>query len=425
MTILLTIFYFLLFLGGLVNNRIFAIALPIFTFVFPKQLTTLAFGDANLSTIFLLICGVKLLFVNYRKYTQCQMAWTKVVLLYFGIVYIGTQIWSLFFIDYSEYINTFKSIIDGLLCMFALLTMINIIIDQNRREYLLIGLIVTVLLESIVAIGLLNNFDTFSMFYSGLEFNSIDEYFRATGTFNGPWALGGFLGISIVLLLFIFGSSKINKIGRVLIMACALTALYVLILTESRAGWLLLSISLLILMLRGSRVVMKGIVVSVVLGIIAVNYFLDWETISLLITHRVEYTYNNSVTGGVDASTMTRFYIWEKVLNNYNPLYLFTGYGIRNAYNVFGSTTHNTYLSLFIYSGLIGCAIIFKMILYARRLSTKSTKNVKKFLTAIFIGICAYGLSADLLYDIRVFTFALCTFSILLISDNNIKGVKE
>ena len=44
---------------------------------------------------------------------------------------------------------------------------------------------------------------------------------------------------------------------------------------------------------------------------------------------------------------------------------------------------------------------------------------------AIFIGICAYGLSADLLYDIRVFTFALCTFSILLISDNNIKGVKE
>lgn len=206
-------------------------------------------------------------------------------------------------------------------------------------------------------------------------------------------------------------------------MICAVIALYSLVLTESRAGWLLLSVSLIYLIAKGNTAVLRSAIFCIILCLIAINFWLDWEKVSFMITHRVEFTYNNNVTGGIDASTMGRFYIWEKVVNDYNPLYLITGYGIRNAYNIFGSTTHNTYLSLFIYSGLIGYVVMSKMIMAAKHLSGNSEKNARTFLNAALFGICAYGLSADILYDIRVFTLALCIISFFILSNSRMQKI--
>lgn len=414
---ILTLLFFFLFVGGVFNARILAIAVPIFTFVYPKNLDTLSMGDANLSMVFLLFCGVKYLWVRRRNFSSDVKAWHKAVLLYFGIVYIGTQVFSLLFISFSEYANAFKSIIDGFLCLFATMTMIMLLSDSDKKKYLLIGIVLAVIFEAIVAVGLMYDFNSFSMFYSGKALKSIGDYHRATGTFNGPWALGGFLSISILLLFYMFSSMQFNKITKILMMTCAVVALYALVLTESRASWLLLLVALIYLFMRGNTAIIKSTIWCLIIALIAVNYWLDWEEISFLIYHRVEYSYNNSVTGGIDESTMERIMIWEKVVNNYNPIFLITGYGIRNAYNVFGSTTHNTYLSLFIYCGLIGYFVIFKMIQIAKQLLCSCTKNVRHFITALFVGICAYGLTADILFDTRVFTLALCAFSVFILSD--------
>lgn len=416
MSTILVIFYLLLFVVSFFNVKIRAFATPIFTFVYPKQLSALKFGDADLSMIFLFIVGVKLIIEKRQRHLcNSQKRWYDSLLLYFIVIYIGTQLFSLFFIPGSEYMNCLKSIIEGILCCFAVLTMYFILVEDKNYDYLIIGLFFSILLESVVAIGLMINFDAFSMFYSGKEFNDISSYFRATGTFNGPWALGGFLSIAIIFIFYYLFLQKCNNLLKIFLIIASCLSVYALILTGSRAGWLLLTIGIIYLAARGNTVIIKGLLYMVVVSIIAISYWGNWDEISFLVSHRIENTYNNNVTGGIDGSSLERVHIWEKVIENYNPMYLITGYGIRNAYNIFGSTTHNSFLSLFIYCGIIGYYIIIKFLHEGFILVRKNSIDAQRFFVATLMGVGAYCLSADLLFDIRVFSLLLIVLTFYLL----------
>lgn len=412
METIVLLLYVVLFVGSIINLRIMVFSVPLFAFVYPNHLDFLMFGDVNLSMIFVIICGTKLLLdKNFSKGTDRN--WEQNLVSFILMLSMSSQILSLVFIENSEYYNCFKSIVEIAFSLIVLVFMSRSLTNPYLVNAFIWGLIISVLLEAIVAIGLLNDFSTFSMYYKGKDMDSIDLYYRATGTFKGPWALGGFLSISIVLIFYIQSCVIQNNITiKILSIVTIIFALYALILTFSRAGWLLLVVSFVYLLIFSNIKTRKTLSYIFIVTFIVFVLEMDWDSISSMVLGRVENTYNNNVTGGMDNSSLDRIQIWDKIVNNYNPLYALTGYGIRHAFHVFGSSAHNSFLSLFVNNGIIGICLFCKFLRKTMMLNRNSATQSRVFLKALLLGMGVYSLTADLIYSNEVATIGLLSLCI-------------
>ena len=145
-----------------------------------------------------------------------------------------------------------------------------------------------------------------------------------------------------------------------------------------------------------------SIVVPLLLLVIIFASAIDFNGIADQVSHRIIYSYQNQETGGIDNSTLARLDIWDKIIHNYNVVYFLTGYGIKHAFLVFGSTSHNTYLSLLIYGGLIAVSFVVYWIRKLIRISKKLPRQSRIFIRALLISAMLYGLTADILYNLKV-----------------------
>lgn len=410
MSIIATIAYIALFLASIINTRIMAFAIPIFTFVYPSQLSTLSFGDANLSRIFIIIAFFKSFSFSSELVSK---QWQKAIAVFYIGINAYTQIISIPFIPATDYYNCVKALIDVALCGLATIVMIRFFTNKKYNRHLLVGLFVAIAFESIIAIGLIFYNETFSIYYCGKEFEDISSYYRATGSFNGPWALGGFLSMSIILLINYFSKAS-GLIEKWLIIINMLLCIYALALTQSRASWLFLAVSIVFLLIRRDRHFLKISLWLVIAAIIAINFWADWSNFAEIVQHRFEYTYDNAETHGLDNSSAERLMIWDKILSNYDFSFFITGYGIRNAYQIFGSSGHNAYLSILVNNGLIGIIILFCFFRKMSKILSVLNSNNRNYIYALLLGIASYSLTADLIYTSSLLTMGLLILSIFM-----------
>lgn len=395
---LITIIFIIIFFLGLFSEKLLAIFLPIFAFCFPVNLEYLHFNAISLNSFYIILAFV-IFYISKKRY-ECNyysLKWKNLTIGYFIVIGFLTYLLSILFVS-NIFIVSLKNIIFWLLYLFVYLLYFKLFCCEYNKNYILIGFLITAIIQSVVAIGLIYDFNTFSIFYdSNLE--DISDYWRATGTFKGPWELGGYLSFSIVF--FFVSLTGANKWLKLLILLSIGLCMYALILTYSRASWLLLVTSLFYISLFDRRK-MFSIVMSMILIVIIASFVFDLNSILDIIRHRIDYTFNNNLTGGLDDSSLTRIYIWDLIIKNYNWAYFFTGYGIVNAYVAIGATPHNTFLSLLLNGGLVAIIFIIHWFKTLWDISIKISQNNKIFIRALLIGVIAYGLTADIFYNLKV-----------------------
>lgn len=93
----------------------------------------------------------------------------------------------------------------------------------------------SIIFIGIICIGLWQSLLAFGQHFHWL--NSNHRLFDITGSFGNPGQLGGFLAISVIVTICIWSRSKKNRYAILLILPVLIQG-YVLVLSDSRAGWL-------------------------------------------------------------------------------------------------------------------------------------------------------------------------------------------
>lgn len=97
-----------------------------------------------------------------------------------------------------------------------------------------------------------------------------------------------------------------------------------------------------------------------------------------------------------------RFAIWKTFVENFSPIYLLTGMGMATVMRVAKGTAHNSYLGAFVYSGIVGVAVMTATVVRAwtlgRRLRTAAdslSQGLGVYLTMFLVGLLVYGIVAE------------------------------
>ena len=396
-----TLSYLVMFFLGLSSRKYLALFLPVFSFCFPVGLESLNYGEVGLYVIFILLAFV-IFSVFKRRGPELKFAgvWRRSTVQYFLIIGLFSLLLSVLFAPHTV-ISAGKDGVLWVLYLMVFLLYSDLCGSAEDREYVIGGFMLAATLQSIVTIGVLRDFNTFYMFYDGKDLNEMaGEYWRGSGTFKGPWDLGGYLALSIVMFMMTFDVTR-KKIVRLLLYGVIGVCLYALALTLSRASWLMLLAAVIYILYFYKKKVFS-IVVPLLLLVIIFASAIDFNGIADQVSHRIIYSYQNQETGGIDNSTLARLDIWDKIIHNYNVVYFLTGYGIKHAFLVFGSTSHNTYLSLLIYGGLIAVSFVVYWIRKLIWISKKLPRQSRIFIRALLISAMLYGLTADILYNLKV-----------------------
>lgn len=400
METIVAIVYLTMFFLGLSSRKYLALFLPVFSFCFPVGAEYLNYGEIGLYIIFIILAFF-IFYVSKRHVPEFKFvrAWRRSTVQYFVIIGLLSLLLSVLFAPQTM-ISAGKDGVLWILYLLVFLLYSDLCGSAEHREYVIGGFMFAAAFQSIVTIGLLRDFDTFHVFYDGKDMSEIGEYWRGSGTFKGPWDLGGYLALSIVMFLMAFDVTG-KKVVRLLLYGVIGICLYALALTLSRASWLMLLAAVFYILYFYKKKIFS-IAVPLLLLVIVFASAIDFDAIADQVSHRIVYSYQNQETGGIDNSTLARLDIWDKMIHNYSGAYFLTGYGIKYAFLVFGSTSHNTFLSLLMYGGLIA---VWFVVLWVKKLiwiSRRLPKRSRVFIQALLLSAMLYGLTADILYNLKV-----------------------
>lgn len=97
-----------------------------------------------------------------------------------------------------------------------------------------------------------------------------------------------------------------------------------------------------------------------------------------------------------------RFAIWKTFVENFSPIYLLTGMGMATVIRTAKATAHNSYLGAFVYSGIVGVAVMTATVVrvwtLGKRLRTAAdslSQGLGVYLTMLLVGMLVYGIVAE------------------------------
>ncbi|RME41606.1 MAG: hypothetical protein D6788_00890 [Planctomycetota bacterium] len=170
---------------------------------------------------------------------------------------------------------------------------------------------------------------------------------RAIGSLLNPNTACSLLGMVVVMAVCLSGSLPAGA-AKVALLGCIPVLLAAMVFTESRAGALSLSLSLLAMLLfsryrRYAWVMGGGLVVAVLLK---PDVFLPyWE--------RIVSTYN-PVAGQLGETAMSRVDIWKRFWETSTPQIWLLGQGRIAAHYRIGADAHSTYVGALFHHGIAG-----------------------------------------------------------------------
>jgi hypothetical protein len=124
-----------------------------------------------------------------------------------------------------------------------------------------------------------------------------------------------------------------------------------------------------------------------------------------------------------------RFAIWQTFVENFSPIYLFTGMGMTSVLQVAKATAHNTYLGAFVYGGLLGVVIMILTIARAwglgrwlRMCSDAFSQGLGVAVTMGLVAFMVFGISNEILQ--RPTSMQLF-FALMVIAHKRLEQVRE
>ncbi|MBM4017305.1 MAG: hypothetical protein FJ288_03100 [Planctomycetes bacterium] len=100
---------------------------------------------------------------------------------------------------------------------------------------------------------------------------------------------------------------------------------------------------------------------------------------------------------------LNRLKIWEMFVQNFSPVYLFTGMGMTTVFRLAKGTAHNSYLGAFVYGGIFGVALMAAMIARAWTLWRRLRPHVdplsgalSAYLGMFIVAMLVFGMVAEL-----------------------------
>ncbi|MDM1415684.1 O-antigen ligase family protein [Myroides odoratimimus] len=391
MELIFTLFFVFLFLIAILKRKTFVWIFPIFVLCYPHNSNMLNFGGVGLDK-FLVLFG----FFIFRKNNNISLTHKKWMTLLFCIWFLDvfSNLVGYFIDDFENF--RYEIYLKGLLLSIFNLCIVFLyirIIRNKEVENVVNSLILACTVQALFGVLLYYNHNMFSFLYNSSEhLISGETTLRAVGTTKGPWELGGLLAFGYVLVLFCLVKYRLGLKGRLIYISSFIIILLALILSMSRAGWLFVFVSTLVLFVYNIKK-MTGFLLILFLfsAVFLVSYL---ESFIDLINHRVLYTFKFN-SGRLDNSSQTRLDLWEYFLSKFEWAYIFFGYGWQNLIAKFGTSTHNSFLSLFLSTGLFGLVLYFK---YFKILFIEYFKyNIKEVLpySILIVGFFFYSLTTD------------------------------
>jgi O-antigen ligase len=243
------------------------------------------------------------------------------------------------------------------------------------------------------------------------------EVIRATGTTRGPWAIGGVLGMAAVLCLALLTIVR-GVISRPFPAVCAILSITAIILSNSRAGFMLVAAGTLAVFVFSKKPITALAMVAIVASVMVVFPYLVQRMIA-----RIEQT---GGIGYLESSAAWRIIIWKKMLSEFDMGSAFIGLGLLGSYVRYGYTPHSYYVGVLVQTGIIG---VFYFTALAVSLWRHTWSNIRfaegstfrmalwKGIFSLNIGILAYSLTADTLNDILISQVLFFFWSFLYLRD--------
>lgn len=419
--LILTALYLFLFIFSFYKKNYLFLALPIFVFCYPQNLnyinTSWGFG---LDDLFILSHFLLTLSVNSNSNYPLLKRW-KLINLGILVIFLFSNISGFAVDDFTNFhfLSFFKAAAlfsyAYFICIIYCAKIISIKDIHQAKMYLIFA----VFIQCLIAIAVYFFTEKFSFYYDSTDIlKSGDVTFRAVGSLKGPWELGGVLSIGYVLVHTEIMSASKKTIWKQIYLGAILTLiLYTVILSYSRASFLFILFSTLILLRRNPiKQLLFGLIIFIPVFLLFHEIF---EAIITRLIHRLEFaTKLNS--GNLDNSSLSRFETWNRIFDTYNVFYFFTGYGWRNFQYYFGTTPHNGFLSLIISSGFFGLIVyynFFKTLWQNRNvyLNYKAQEPTIFGILSIFAGLFFYSMTTDTLFTDAVFKMLTIIGSLVIL----------
>ncbi|KEQ28922.1 hypothetical protein N180_15345 [Pedobacter antarcticus 4BY] len=408
--IIFSIFYVFLFAISFYKKKYVLFILPIFVFCYPNKLSFINIGDGfGLDDIFILFHFGLAIVSRKPKFSHIiEIRHWRLLNLMIFLTYVVTNLVGYGADSFSNFV-LMDFVKSALLFAYTYFICIIYCSSINRQEQIRSGkiaLIIATVFQSIIAILVYHYTSSFSFFYDSTEvLLSGDVAFRAVGSLKGPWELGGFLAIGYVLIYteLVFGR-KSSRLLTIMLVFGLLFTIYALVISTSRASWLFVLASTIVLFFKKPS---KQLFYSFILVIVSFLLFQNYlDRVGELIMHRFLQT-TASNNGALDNSSEERFIIWNKLYNNYDFTYALFGYGWQNFIRVFKTTPHNGFLSCFLAGGIIGTFVYFKFFYFIWKNQvvkvTRKFSNVNFGIPAIMAGLFVFSITTDTLFTNSVF----------------------
>lgn len=305
----------------------------------------------NTTLIATIIFLIRIIILNKSK-----LRIDKTTSILFFIVVLFANI-SLFYT--SEFVLSFNGIIYGLLIPYMIsLFIINII--KNKKDLMQIY---DVIIYCILFYNILSYIMEITNFFSMQEKKST----RFSGIFANPNFYSPVLVVSILMCIYLFLYYKENagsiKIRYILM---GIFSLYILLLTGTRSGLVILGFGLIIFFMKLKITFQKLLLIEIlVVGILIFLLFFNIRDIltnsNLVIFQRISLLLEEGFTND-------RYSIWIKAINyirNNFLLFRGIGFGVMTYEQIGWTTPHNSFLYLTMTIGLLG-SILYHIIIISK-----------------------------------------------------------
>jgi len=234
-------------------------------------------------------------------------------------------------------------------------------------------------------------------FYQVEEIVPGAEVWRATGTTRGPWEIGGFLGITIVLCGSFLAIPR-GVLSRVIPLICAILSMVAVILSGSRSGWMLVAVGVFTVFIISKRPIAATVAIVSFASVIVVVPLL-----AEMIMMRMGQT--TTAAGTLIESATLRFTIWKEILSSISIGSAIVGVGRVGTFVRCGHSAHSFYVAALAETGIVGiCYFIFLGISLWRRTwshirleQNPAMMALWKGIFSVIIGVLFYGLTVETL----------------------------
>jgi hypothetical protein len=373
--------------------------------LYPHYLFDIFPSSINLYDLYLIF-----LFIYLTWKQKFLLNTNKIVNISFGvfILMLGSEFISLIFLQQefviSVILRQLRLVIKLMEYGFLSIITANAIRLHLINERVLIQTyLVSITLLSIIGIFQIFDISLGNIFYNMENTIQLENFNRAIGSTKGPWIMGALTAMSsiIALNLTVEGPRK----GRLVSLIIFCFSILGLILSRSRASWLMFAFSIPFF-ISYSKNRLRFIFIIFLAAILFLNIPFIYNTILF----RVQYTLSFG-SDTLDTSSIGRILQWKELFTKYEFKYLLTGYGKYSAESILGwDTLHNVILSTLTFNGIIGLfffGYLYFSLLKTLRFVMKNEKDhyLKSAWKGIYIALISllvYSMTADTFYSFLI-----------------------